>query len=241
MSSYLKIPIPALFLRLGICFLLLYRKKHFSRPFRKIWLTQCKLTIVSPEDFETLNSHKWHVTGCDKNFYAIRYLGQINGKKKFISMHRFIMHPPTGLVVDHVDGVGLNNTRTNLRIATIAQNTYNCRKTYRKTRSQYKGVCYDTHRNIFRADIRYKCKRRFLGHFDNETDAAKAYDKAAIELFGDYANLNFPKQGSPQSNNDLYNRILSSRIERLIDRLSNLFDDSPPASQTFTTQQSLER
>jgi hypothetical protein len=221
-KSYLKIPIPAYFLRLCVWFVLLYREKHFGTAFRKIWLTQCKFAIVSPEDFETLNSHKWHVTGCDKNFYAIRYLGQINGKKKFISMHRFIMNPPPGLIVDHIDGVGLNNTRGNLRIATIAQNTYNCRKTYRKTRSQYKGVCYDTQRNSFRADIRYKCKRRFLGHFDNETDAAKAYDKAALELFGDYANLNFPKDGG-RPNNDLYNRICSSRIERLIDRLSNLF------------------
>ncbi|MBN1803881.1 MAG: HNH endonuclease [Sedimentisphaerales bacterium] len=168
-----------------------------------------------------LNSHKWHITGSDRNFYANRYLGRINGKKKFISMHRFIMNPPTYHIVDHVDGRGLNNTRGNLRIATAAQNNYNCRKTYKKTYSQYKGVCYHSSRNKFRADIRYLCKRRFLGHFDNEIDAAKAYDKAAAELFGQFANLNFPKDGSPQ-NNDLYSRVLSSRIEQFIDYISNL-------------------
>jgi hypothetical protein len=132
------------------------------------------------------------------------------------------MTPSIGFVVDHIDGVGLNNTRANLRIAIAAQNVYNSKKTLNQTGSQYKGVCCDNRRNAFRADIGYKGHRKFLGHFDNETDAAKAYDRAAIELYGEYANLNLPKTGGRID--DLYNRILSSRIERFIDYLSNLID-----------------
>ncbi|MDD5010733.1 MAG: hypothetical protein PHQ00_01265, partial [Phycisphaerae bacterium] len=96
---------------------LLYRQRHFGTAFRKIWLTRQKFAIVNPEDFEMLNYYSWHIIGSDRNFYANRYSGRINGKKKFISMHRFIMNPPPGYLVDHVDGQGLNNTRGNLRIA----------------------------------------------------------------------------------------------------------------------------
>jgi hypothetical protein len=221
-KSYLKIPIPALFLRPCVWLVLFYRKKYFKATFRKIKLTQNKFAIVDAGDFEKLNTYKWYATGSANNFYAVRVLGNVNGRKKHISMHRQIMTPSIGFVVDHIDGVGLNNTRANLRIAIAAQNVYNSKKTLNQTGSQYKGVCCDNRRNAFRADIGYKSRRKFLGHFDNETDAALAYDRAAIELYGDYACLNFPKEGS-QRNNGIYNRILSSRIERMIDYISNLF------------------
>jgi hypothetical protein len=226
-QSYLKIPIPALFLRLCVWLVLFYRKKHFKVAFRKIKLTQNKFTIVDAEDFEKLNTYKWYATGSANNFYTVRVLGNVNGRKKHISMHRQIMTPALGLVVDHIDGVGLNNTKANLRIVTPAQNVYNSKKTANITSSKYKGVSYDNQRNIFRADIGYNGHRKFLGHFDNETDAAKVYDKTAIELYGEYANLNFSKNG--ERIDDLYNRILSSRIERLIDYLSNLLDDNQSA------------
>ncbi|MFA5293550.1 MAG: HNH endonuclease [Phycisphaerae bacterium] len=195
-----------------------YRKKHFGIAFRKIKLTQSKFTIVDPEDFEKLNVHKWHIMGYVNNCYANRVTGRINGIKKAITMHRQIMNPPPGFVIDHKDGIGLNNTKTNLRIVTSAQNTHNSRKLLNNTSSKYKGIFRDKTRNGFRVHIGYNGHRKFLGHFDNEIDAAKAYDKTAMELYGDYAKLNFPK--TPDG---LYDKILSSPLERLIDYLMNVF------------------
>jgi hypothetical protein len=191
-KSYFKIPIPDCLTRLAVCFLLRYRLRRYGCAFRKIELTKGKFAIVDPENFEELNAHKWYAAGCNNNFYAVRYAGRTNGKKKFISMHRQIMGgTPPGFIVDHKDGDGLNNRKENLRIATSAQNNCNCRKTFKKTTSKYKGVCYNKQRNKYRADIGHNSHRKFLGHFDNEIDAAKAYDEAAKRLHGDFAKLNF--------------------------------------------------
>jgi hypothetical protein len=184
-KSYLKIPIPNCLVRLGVWLLLRYRKIRFGCAFRKIELTQGKFAVVDPEDFEKLNTHKWYAANNYHNtFYAVRKIGRRNGKIKHISMHRQITKPLPGLVVDHKDGNGLNNRKENLRIATEAQNHCNCRKTSKKTTSKYKGVCYNKQRSKFRADI--KCN----GHFDNEIDAAKAYDQAAKKHYGEFAKLN---------------------------------------------------
>ncbi|MGB8225969.1 MAG: HNH endonuclease [Sedimentisphaerales bacterium] len=188
----LSIPVPKFIIRFGVAVLLAYRLHRFGCAFRKIALTQGKFAIVDQEDFEELNTHKWYAAGCANNFYAVRVIGRINGRKKHISMHRQITQPPPGFVVDHKDGDGLNNRRENLRVVTETQNHYNSRKCSKTTSSKYKGVCYDKQRNKFRAEIKYNGHRKFLGHFDNEIDAAKAYDKAAKLYYGEFAKLNFP-------------------------------------------------
>lgn len=101
------------------------------------------------------------------------------------------MQPQPGFIVDHRDHEGLNNTRTNLRLATRSQNSCNNKKT-RGRSSKYKGVSRDK-RGYWRAKIHFKGKHIFLGYFDNEIDAARAYDKAAKELHGEFAVLNFPQ------------------------------------------------
>jgi len=100
------------------------------------------------------------------------------------------MNPPKGFVVDHIDRNGLNNKRSNLRICTPRQNSYN--RIGKETPSKYKGVRWKKSRNRWVAQIKHYNKAMQVGSFDNQIDAAKAYDKKAKELFKEFAYLNFP-------------------------------------------------
>jgi hypothetical protein len=102
------------------------------------------------------------------------------------------MNPPPGLVVDHIDGNGLNNTRVNLRICTSAQNI--CNSKGRSKTSKYKGVTRRKMSNKWFAQIKFNRKHIDIGRFDNEIEAAKAYDNVARKLFKEFAYLNFPEK-----------------------------------------------
>jgi hypothetical protein len=100
------------------------------------------------------------------------------------------MRPPEGMEVDHQDGDGLNNRRSNLRICTHQNNSRNMRR-HRDSASRFKGVSWWKTRQIWRAYIVVDNKQKGLGYYNNDTDAARAYDAAAKKLFGEFANLNF--------------------------------------------------
>jgi hypothetical protein len=104
---------------------------------RYIPLTQGKYAIVDAEDYERVSRYKWCLSRTGKQLYAQRRTGG-----KTIRMHQFIMKPPKGMVVDHIDGNGLNNRRSNLRICTRPENTRNRRRNP-NTASGYKGVWHD--------------------------------------------------------------------------------------------------
>lgn len=107
-------------------------------------------------------------------------------------MHREIMNAPKGMVVDHIDGNGLNNRKSNLRICTQAQNNLNSRPK-RNCSSRYKGVSFYKRDKIWQVQIFHNSRTIFLGRFDDEIEAALAYDRKAAELFGEFAYLNFKK------------------------------------------------
>jgi len=160
-----------------------------KKGIRYIPLTKNKFAIVDEQDYERLARFKWCVSYTGrKKLYACRMVG-----RRVIRMHREIMRAPGGMVVDHIDGNGLNNCRANLRVCTHAQNLCNRRK-YRGA-TPYKGVFYRRDRNKYYARISLGGVKHYLGLYDDPVEAARAYDRKARELHGPYARLNFPDEG----------------------------------------------
>jgi len=185
-----QISIPDFIVQSGVWLLLRYRKIRYGESFRLIKLTQGQYAIVDQQDFETLNQSKWCAAKDYDTFYAIRY-ARINNKNTTIKMHRQIMNAKENEIVDHHDKNGLNNTRENLRIATAAQNNANSKRGMNRGKSKYKGVCRDEKCGKWRAGIKCQGKHIHLGMFEDEKQAARAYDEAAKKYHGEFAVLNF--------------------------------------------------
>lgn len=158
---------------------------------KEIELTQGQVAIVDDEDYEYLSQWKWHLHNAyGGGMYARRSSSPPN--KSSIYMHRVIMKAKKENLVDHIDGNGLNNLRGNLRLCNHAENSRNRKKNKNNTVG-YKGVSFDKSHNIFRVDISVEGKRVFVGNYKKQEEAALAYDKKAKELYGEFANLNFPE------------------------------------------------
>jgi len=162
----------------------------------RIKLTRGKYAIVDAKDFIKLYIFKWYAKKSFDTFYAVRTAFE-NGKKRHISMHRQIMNPPKDKCIDHENQNGLDNRRTNLREASKAENNRNRRKIAGRGSSIYKGVMWYKDRRKWYASIEVNGQKIFLGYFDSDIDAAKAYDQAAILYHGEFASLNFPSTLKP--------------------------------------------
>lgn len=143
--------------------------------------------LIDDGDFELVSKYRWCrvVTKMNK-MYAVTL------DKPKISMHRLIMNciGDKTIFVDHKNHNGLDNTRSNLRLATKAQNCKN-RRSARNSSSQFLGVSKNKRYGFYSAAIGIGNKKvRNLGRFENEIDAAKAYNEAAKVIHGEFANLN---------------------------------------------------
>jgi hypothetical protein len=161
---------------------------------RRIPLGDGQYAYVDAADYEWLSRYHWHL----ENGYAAR-----REKNKYIYMHREIMKPPRGKIVDHANHNKLDNSRPNLRVCTRPENQLNLRKR-RGSSSRFKGVAYDKRRGKWCAKIYFKGERTWLGYFDEEVEAARAYDSKAVELFGEFAHLNVPEEWPPEKRQEVY-------------------------------------
>jgi len=156
-------------------------------------LTRGRTTAVDDGDHERVARIKWMFRPKrhrPDNGYA---WGIVDGRR--IPMHRFILGSPAGQQVDHIDGDGLNNCRANLRLATLLENCRNRKKQRAPSASRFKGVAR-TSVGAWRAYIYLNGRQKWLGSHATEEDAARAYDAAAISLFGAFARPNFTESAS---------------------------------------------
>ncbi len=145
-------------------------------------------TQVDDEDYEAASQITWHAERKGHLSYAgIRMYFRDEKLYRKVYLHRWLLKPPRGMVVDHIDGDGLNNQRSNLRICTQAENARNMRK-HGDGKYRFKGV--HSYGKLYEAYITYNRNRYYLGAYATEEEAGAAYNAAALEFFGEYANLN---------------------------------------------------
>jgi hypothetical protein len=155
---------------------------------REIPLTQGKTALVDDEDFALVAGYKWCALRKKGNhWYAVRGVSTPKGVRH-IYMHRVIANPPEGMVTDHINGDGLDNRRSNIRVATKRQNAQNT-SIHRNNTCGFKGVSISR-----RGHITAKCQGVYLGLFKTVEDAARRYDEEALIRYGEFARLNFPEE-----------------------------------------------
>src|SRR2546430_1781983 len=147
-------------------------------------------TLIDDADLDLINGYHWRAfPGHAGVFYAVRRIVKPDGSPTTQRMHQLI----TGWAqTDHVNGDGLDNRRSNLRPATSHQNGAN-RKSHRGSSSQFKGVSLHKPTGKWKVQIQVHGDRMHLGLLADEVEAARLYDRAALQHFGEFARPNFPE------------------------------------------------
>lgn len=152
---------------------------------KEIKLTQGKVALVDDIDFGALSKYSWH--------YNIHGYAKSRIKKdgiwKLYYLHRLVMDAKKGEYVDHINSDKLDNRRCNLRICTNQQNASSA-KLGKNNITGFKGITWDKSMEKWKAKIMFNWKTIHIGAFDTKIDAAKAYDKAALKYFGEFAKTN---------------------------------------------------
>jgi hypothetical protein len=156
-------------------------KAHVEIP-----LVGGEVALVDVDDWPLVSPYRWCASRGRWATYASANIVRPDGSRGTVKMHRIIMSPKSGQQVDHRNHNGLDNRRANLRTAGASQNGGNSRS----SRPGYKGVGWHKAKGKWRAYIMVDRKYRHLGLFDDQWEAAQAYNAAALEAWGEFAYLN---------------------------------------------------
>ena len=140
--------------------------------------------LVDTEDLELVSQYTWKMS----SGYPIAGIKKEKGWST-IRMHRLILNTAKGKLTDHINCNKLDNRRCNLRECNSAENNRNVQK-HKNNSGNYKGAYWYAIREKYRSTIRCNGKSYHLGYFEDEKEAARAYNAKALELFGEYAKLN---------------------------------------------------
>lgn len=160
---------------------------------KKISLTRGQVATIDVADWPLVRAHTWHACSYGRNSWRAETTLRVNKRSIHIRLHRLLMGltKGDGKCVDHINGDGLDNRRSNLRVCTRHENLCNRRKFVDdRTTSRYKGVSWHTKENKWRACVKVNGRQIELGHFDSEAKAAVVYNQAASKHFGTFARLN---------------------------------------------------
>lgn len=167
-------------------------KNEFAVEGDIVWikLTQGQETCVDLPDWTTVRAYRWcALERKNGGFYAVTNLPRAGIKSRFSRYLHQLIFGAKG--PDHRDGDGLNNLRSNLRKASKSQNAANSLKREGYS-SPFRGVSFRKDKGKWQARVRVERVRKHIGYFTDEQEAARAYDCAALEHFGEFAKLNFP-------------------------------------------------
>lgn len=145
-----------------------------------------RFALVDASDLETLSGYVWYVHKGARTCYARGYLRGAGKSRGLIYMHRLLMSAERGQEIDHVNGDGMDNRRSNLRFCTRRENNAN-RHAVQSKSSPYKGVHFEAWSGKWRAEIMSHGRRYKLGRFTDVKEAKRAYNAKARELFGEFA------------------------------------------------------
>lgn len=164
-----------------------------SDDVRRIWLNNGMCAVVDEDDWYRLQEYKnlWQAQQNQGGvWYATRKVTDPQSGERFKQyLHRVVMNAPPGVLVDHIDGDGLNCRKINLRCTTTHHNTHNYAH---PTGNPFRGIT--RRRGKWIAQITENRRKVFIGSYTLPQDAARAYDREARRIYGEHARLNFPEK-----------------------------------------------
>lgn len=139
---------------------------------KEIVLYNGMIAFVDEKDWDFVSQHKWYHEKGKITHYAVRKAKKEDGRIQYIAMHIDLLGKKEGYCIDHVNGNGLDNRRSNLRHVTHRQNMQNL---HIKKSSRYPGVTWNKHKSKWQADIRIGGKKKNIGRFRSEIEAFNSY------------------------------------------------------------------